>query len=80
MYTVVQVVKNFRVFLFITESLFRTDYMALVRLLDRDLPPTTRIKRLILSLSKYQFKIEHKKRKKNVTADVISRLPLATAC
>lgn len=64
MFAVVRAVENFRVFLLGIIFLLRTDHMALVRLLNRDQPPTTRIERWILRLSQYQFRIEHQKGKK----------------
>lgn len=38
------------------------------------------MKRLVLRLSEYQFRIKHQKGKANVLTDVLSRLLLARAC
>lgn len=80
MYAVVRAVEHYRFYLLGREFPLRTDHMALVRLLQRDLPPTTRVEIRILRLFEYQFRIEHQKGKANVLADVLSRLPLARAC
>ena len=79
MYAVVRAVEHFRVFLLGKEFLLRTDHAALRNLLKRDLPPTTRVERWILRLSEYTFKIEHQKGQDNIIADVLSRLPFASA-
>jgi hypothetical protein len=59
--------------------LLRTDHAALAKLLRRDLPPTSRVERWILRLSEYVFSIEHQPGKENIIADVLSRLPFASA-
>ena len=79
LYAVVRAVEHFRMFLLGREFLLRTDHAALRNLLRRDLPPTTRVERWILRLSEYTFKIEYQKGQNNVVADVLSRLPFATA-
>ncbi len=61
------------------DVLLRTDHSALRNLLRRDLPPTTRVERWILRLSEYTFRIEYQRGPDNVIADVLSRLPFATA-
>lgn len=70
MYAVVGAVKNLRVVLLGLEILLWTDDMALERLLNRDLPLTTRIEQWILRLSKSSFLKEHQK-KENILADVL---------
>ena len=75
----VRAVEHFRMFLLAREFLLRTDHAALQNLLRRDLPPTTRVERWILRLSEYNFRIEYQKGQDNVIADVLSRLPFATA-
>ena len=79
MYAVVRAAEHFRIYLLGKEFLLRTDHMALKNILQRDLPPTTRVARWILRLSEFNFKIEHKKGQENIIADVLSRLPFATA-
>ena len=79
MYAVVRAVERFRVYLLGRPFLLRTDHLALVNLLKRDLPPTTRVQKWILRLSEYNFIIEHQKGTSNVMADILSRLPFATA-
>ena len=79
MYAVVRAVERFRVYLLGRPFLLRTDHMALVNLLKRDLPPTTRVQKWILRLSEYNFTIEHQKGTANVMADILSRLPFASA-
>ena len=79
MYAVVRAVEHFRMFLLGKEFLLRTDHLALRNLLQRDLLLTTRVKRWILRLSEYTFRIEYKRGQNNVIADVLSRLQFATA-
>ena len=79
MYAVGRAVEHVRMFLLGKEFLLRTDYSALRNLLRRDLPPTTRVERWILRLSEYTFRIEYQRGQDNVIADVLSRLPFATA-
>jgi transposase InsO family protein len=79
MYAVVRAVEHFRMFLLGKEFLLRTDHTALRNLLRRDLPPTTRVERWILRLSEYTFRIEYQRGQDNVIADVLSRLPFASA-
>ena len=79
LYAVVRAVEHFRMFLLGKEFLLRTDHAALRNLLRRDLPPTTRVERWILRLSEYTFKIAYQKGQDNVIADVLSRLPFASA-
>ncbi len=79
MYAVVCAVEHFRMFLLGKKFLLRTDHSALRNLLRRDLPPTTRVERWILRLSEYTFQIEYQRGQDNVIADVLSRLPFATA-
>ena len=79
LYAVVRTVEHFRMFLLGREFLLRTDHAALRNMLRRDLPPTIREERWILRLSEYNFKIEYQKGQDNVIADVLSRLPFATA-
>ena len=79
MYAVVRAVECFRVYLLGKPFLLRTDHAALGNLLKRDIPPTTRISRWILRLSEYVFTIEYLKGSANVIADVLSRLPFASA-
>ena len=79
MYVVVRAVEHFRMFLLGKEFLLRTDHSAIRNLLRRDLPPTTRVERWILRLSEYIFRIEYQRGQDNVIADVLSRLPFATA-
>ena len=78
-YSMVGAVEHFRMFLLGKQFLIRTDHVAFRNLLRRDLPPTTKIERLILRLSEYNFKIEYQKGQDNVIADVLSRLPFASA-
>ena len=59
LYAVVRAVEHFRMLLLGKEFLLQTDHAALRNLLRRDLPPTTRVERWILRLSKYNFKIEY---------------------
>ena len=66
-------------FVFGREILLRPDHAALRSLLRRNLPPTSRIKRWILRLSKYNFKIEYKRGNDNVMADVLLMLYFAAA-
>ena len=47
MYAVVRAVEYFRMFLLGKEFLLRSDHAALVNLLKRDLPPTTRVQKWI---------------------------------
>ena len=79
LYAVVRAVEHFRMFLLGKEFLLRTDHAALRNLLRRDLPPTTRVERWILRLSEYNFKIEYQRGQDNIIADVLSRLPFASA-
>ena len=79
MYAVVRAMEHFRIFLVGKPFLLRTDHAALANLLRRDLPPTSRVERWILRLSEYTFRIEHQPGKDNVIADVLSRLPFASA-
>ena len=79
MYAVVRAMEHFRMFLVGKSFLLRTDHAALANLLRRDLPPTSRVERWILRLSEYTFRIEHQSGKDNVMADVLSRLPFASA-
>ena len=79
MYAVVRAMEHFRMFLVGKSFLLRTDHAALAKLLRRDLPPTSRVERWILRLSEYTFRIEHQPGKDNVMADVLSRLPFASA-
>ena len=79
MFAVVRAVEHFRMFLLGEEFLLRTDHSALRNLLRRDLPPTTRVERWILRLSEYSFRKEYQRGQDNVIADVLSRLPFATA-
>ena len=78
MYAVVRAVERFRVYLLGRPFLLRTDHMALVNLLKRNLPPTSRVEKWILRLSEYNFQIEHQKGIANVMADILSRLPFAS--
>ena len=66
-------------FLLGKEFLLRTGHSALRNLLRRDLPPTTRVKRWILRLSEYSLRIKYQRGQDTVIADVLSRLPFATA-
>ena len=77
LYAVVRAVEHFRMFLLGKEFFLRTDHAALRNLLRRDLPPTTRVKRWIICVSEYNFKIEYQRGQDNVIADVLSRLPFA---
>ena len=77
MYAVVQAVKHFRMFLLGSKFLLRTDHTALAKLQRRDLPPTTRVERWILRLSRYMFRIQNQRGIDNVMADVLTRLPFA---
>ena len=79
MYAVISAVEYFRMFLLGKEFLLRTDHSALRNLIRRDLPQTTRVKRWILRLSEYTFRIEYQRKQDNVIADVLSRLLFATA-
>ena len=79
LYAVVRAVEHFRMFLLGREFLLRTDHAALRNLLRRDLPPTTRVERWILRLSEYTFRIEYQRGQDNVLADILSRLPFASA-
>ena len=79
LYAVVRAVERFRVFLLARPFLLRTNHMALINLLKRDLPITTRVQKWILRLSEYNFTIEHQKGTANVMADILSRLPFASA-
>ena len=79
MFTVVRAVEHFRMFLLGKEFLLLTDHSALRNLLQRDLPPKSRVERWILWLSEYTFRIEYQRGQDNVIADVLSRLPFATA-
>ena len=79
LYAVVRAVEHFRMFLLGKEFFLRTEHAPLCNLLRRDLPPTTRVKRWILCLSEYNFKIEYQRGQDNVIADVLSRLPFASA-
>ena len=66
-------------FLLGREFCLQTDQAALRNLLRRDLLPTTRVKRWILCISEYNFKIDYQRGQDNVIADVLSRLPFASA-
>ena len=79
LYAVVRAVEHFKMFLLGKECLLRTDHAALRTLLRRDLPRTTRVKRWILCLLEYNFKIEYQRGQDNVIPDVLSRLPFAGA-
>ena len=79
LYAVVPAVEHFRMFLLGKEFLLRNDHAALRNLLRRDIPPTSRGVRWILRLSEYSFKIEYQRGQDNVIADVLSRLPFASA-
>ena len=79
MYAVIRAIGHFRMFFLRKDFLLRTDHSALRNLLRRDLPPTTRVKRWILRLSEYTFRIEYQIGQDNVIADVLSKLPFATA-
>jgi len=78
MYAVVRAVEHFRIYLLGAPFHLRTDHAALVNLLKRDLPPTTRVQKWILRLSEYVFTIEYQRGKENIIADVLSRLPFAS--
>ena len=52
---------NTRLFLLCREFFLQTDHAALRNLLRRNLPTTTRVKRWILHLSEYNFKIEYQR-------------------
>lgn len=69
---VVKAVKHLRVYLLGIEFLLCTDHRALVNLLKRELPSTTRVQRLILRLSDYTFWIEYQRESANTIADVLS--------
>ena len=75
----VRAVEHFRMFLLEKTFLLRTDHSALCNLLRWDLPQTTRVLRWILRLSEYTFRIEYQRGQDNVIANVLSRLPFATA-
>jgi len=77
MYAVVRATEHFRIYLLGAQFHLRTDHAALVNLLKRDLPPTTRVQKWILRLSEYVFTIEYQKGERNVIADALSRLPIA---
>ncbi len=79
LYVVVRAVEHFRMFLLGKEFLLRTDHSALRNLLRRDIPLTSRVERWILRLSEYSFKIEYQRGQDNVIADVLTRLPFASA-
>ena len=79
LYAVVRAVEQFRMFVFSKEFRLRTDHAAFRNLLQRDLPPTTKVKRWILRLSEYNVKIKYQRGQDNVIADVFSRLPIAGA-
>ena len=79
LYVVVRAVEHFRMFLLGRVFLLRNDHTALRNLLRRDIPPTSRVKRWILRLSEDSFKIEYQRGHDNVIADVLSRLPFASA-
>ncbi len=53
LYAVVRAIENFCMFLLDREFWLRTDHAAQRKLLLRDLPPTSRVKRWILRLSEY---------------------------
>ena len=74
-YVVVRAVEHFKGFLLSTEFILRTDHAAFRNLLGRDMPPTTRVKRWILRLSEYNFKIKYQRGKENIISDVLCRLP-----
>ena len=78
-YSMVRAVEHFRMFLLSRKFLFRTDHAAIRNLLRRDLPPTNRVERWILRLSESNFKIEYQRGQDYVIADVLSRLPFASA-
>ena len=77
MYAVVRAVDHFQMFRLEREFLLRTGHMALVKLLQQDLPPTSRVERWILQLSEYTFCIQHQQGIDIVMANVRSRLLLA---
>ena len=79
LYAVFRAVEHIRMFLLGKEFLLRTDHAALRNLLRRDIPPTSRVERWILRLSEYSFKIEYQRGQDNIIADVLSRLPYASA-
>ena len=78
MYAVVRAVEHLRIYLLDVPCHLRTDHAALVNLLKRDLPPTTRVQKWILRLSEYVFTIEYQRGKENIIADVLSRLPFVS--
>lgn len=61
MFAGVRAVEHFRVYLLGKMFLLRTDHAELVNLLNRDLPPTTRVQKWILQLSEYTFQIEYQR-------------------
>ena len=79
LYAVIRAVEHFRMLLLCREFFLQTDHAALRNLLRRDMPPTTRVERLILRLCEYNFKIEYQRGQNNIIADVFSRLPFASA-
>ncbi len=79
LYAVVCAVEQFRMFLFGKQFLLRTDNAAPRNLLRRDIPATSRVEQWILRLLEYSFKIEYQRGQDNVIADVLSRLPFASA-
>lgn len=77
MYAVMCAAEHFRVFLLGRPFLVLTNNMAHFNLHRRDLPTTTRVKRLILRLSEYVLKIAYQQIRANFIADVLYRLPFA---
>lgn len=79
MYSVVRAVEHFKVYLLGREFLLRTDHAALRNLLSRYLPPTIFVQNLILRLSEYVFRIEYQRESENTFANMLSRMPFASA-
>ena len=79
LYALVRAVEHIRVFLLGKEFFIRTDHAALRNLVRRDTFQTSRVVRWILRLSEYSFKIEYQRGQYNVIANVLSRLPFASA-
>lgn len=70
-------IKYFRPYVFGTKFIVKTDHKPLIYLYSLK-DPTSKLARIRLDLSDYDFEIHHVKGSENVAADALSRLPISS--
>lgn len=78
MYAVVCAAKHICVFLLCRFFLLKTNHMAVINLLRRDLLSTTRVQQWILCLFEYVFEIVYQREITDIITDIFRAFPLAS--